>query len=118
VRPTVTDVEWLKKQVRKMAAGRVLAGSGPDACLDLARMQGCRVCIVAGFGSASKMPQSTPHDRLLWILDGYVDVQTADGQETHVSQGESTVLAGGVAYRLVFPQLTIYLLVEGPAEEQ
>jgi hypothetical protein len=114
VQPKVVDVEWLKKQVRKMAAGRVLAGSGPEACLDLAQMQGCRVCIAAGFGAASKTPQSTPHDRLLWILDGYVDVQTVDGQGTHVSQGESTVLAAGAAYRLTFPQLTIYLLVEGP----
>jgi hypothetical protein len=41
-----------------------------------------------------------------------------DGQETHVSQGESTVLTGGVAYRLMFPQLTIYLLVEGPEKDQ
>jgi hypothetical protein len=111
VRPKVTDVEWLKKQARKMAAGRVLAGGGADACLDLAQMQGCRVCIAAGYGSASEVPQAIPHDRLLWILDGYADVHTSDGQVTHISQGESAVLTGGVAYRLVFPQLSIYLSV-------
>jgi hypothetical protein len=114
----VTDVEWLKKQVRKTAAGRVLAGSGTQTCLDLAQMAGCRVCIAAGYGATDKVPQSVPHDRLLWILDGFVDVQTTGGQEFHVSQGESTVLDGGMPYRLVFPQLTIYLLVEGTDEQQ
>jgi hypothetical protein len=113
VAPRVTDVERLRKQVRKMAAGRVLEGTGPQACRDLARMEGCRVCITAGYGPGSKTPQSVPHDRLLWILDGFVNVQGADGRETHVSHGESTVLAAGVPYRLVFPALTIYLLVEG-----
>lgn len=54
MQPRVTDVERVKKDVRKMAAGRV----------------------------------------------------------THVRQGESTILAGGTAYRLVFPQLTIYLRAE------
>jgi hypothetical protein len=107
----VTDVEWVKKQARKMVAARVLAGQGAEARLDLGQIQGCQVRIAAGYGPASKMPQSTPQDRLLWILDGYVDVYTVDGTLTHVSQGESTVLAGGVAYRLVFPQLSIYLLV-------
>jgi uncharacterized cupin superfamily protein len=114
VQPRVTDVERLKKQVRKMAAGRVLAGGGGEACLDLAQMQGCRVAVTAAFGPAGKSAQSVPHDRLLWILDGFVDVQTTDGQVIRVSQGESTVLSGGVAYHLIFPQLTVYLLVEGP----
>jgi uncharacterized cupin superfamily protein len=113
----VTDVELLKKQARKMAAGRVLAGAGASACRDLAQMEGCRVCISAGYGAASKAPQSTPHDRLIWILDGYAQVQTTNGQVTDVSQGESTVLTAGVAYRLTFPQLTIYLLVEGPEKD-
>ena len=114
MQPRVTDVERLKKQVRRMAAGRVLAGGGAEAYLDLGQMDGCRVCIAAGYGPLSPTPQSVPHERLLWILDGFVDVLTTDGQETHVSQGESTVLAAGVGYRLIFPALTIYLLVEGP----
>jgi hypothetical protein len=39
-------------------------------------------------------------------------VHSAAGKVTHISQGESLVLAGGVPVRLVFPQLTIYLSVE------
>ncbi len=112
----VRDVEVLKKQARKTVAGQVLAGSGASACRDLGQMAGCRVCVSAGYGAESEMPRSVPRDRLLWILDGYVDVFTADGQGTSVSQGESTVLAAGVAYRLVFSQLTVYLLVEGPEQ--
>jgi hypothetical protein len=113
----ITDVEVLKKQARKMVAGRVLAGAGASACRDLAQMEGCRVCISAGYGPASDVPQSIPRDRLIWILDGYAHVQTADGQVTDISQGESTVLSASVAYRLAFPQLTIYLLVEGPEKD-
>jgi uncharacterized cupin superfamily protein len=114
----ITDVEVLKKQVRKMVAGQVLAGSGATACRELAPMEGCRVCITAGYGAESGVPRAVAHDRLIWILDGYADISTADGQTTHVSQGESTVLTAGVAYRLVFPQLTVYLLVEGPEGSQ
>jgi hypothetical protein len=108
----VTDVEQLKKKVRKLAASQVLAGGGADVCLDLGQVAGCRARIAAGYGSLSKAPQSVPQDRLLWILDGHVDVHDTGGQVTSVSQGESTVLTGGTAYRLVFPQLTLYLNVE------
>jgi hypothetical protein len=116
VQPKVTDVERVKKEVRKMAAGRVLTGDAADVCLDLARMDGCRVCITAGYGKLSETPQPIPRDRLLWILDGYAEIYDASGRATHVSQGESTILAGGTAYRLVFPQLTIYLRVETEGE--
>jgi hypothetical protein len=108
----VTDVEQLKKKVRKIAAGRVLAGEGADAALELAPVDGCRVCIAASYGPLSKAPQAAPRDRLIWILDGYAEVHAASGSVTHISQGESTVLAGGTPYRLIFPQLTIYLSVE------
>jgi len=108
----VTDVELLKKKVRKMAAGRVLSGDSADVCLDLARMAGCRARIAAGYGTLSDSPQVLPWDRMIWLLDGFAQVHDATGQVTHVSQGESTVLAGGRAYRLVFPQLSLYLLVE------
>ncbi len=108
----VTDVEQLKKKVRKIAAGRVLAGDRADAGLELAPVDGCRVCIAAGYGSLSKTPQAAPRDRLIWILDGYAEVHAASGSVTYVSQGESTVLVGGTPYRLVFPQLTIYLSIE------
>jgi hypothetical protein len=116
VQPRVTDVERLKKKVRKMAAGQVLAGGDADAFLDLARMRGCQARIAAGYGSLSEKPQTLPRDRLIWILDGYVEVHGASGQVLHVSQGESTLLLGGNAYRLVFPQLTIYLSVEAKAK--
>lgn len=36
VQPKVIDVEQIKKQVRKMAAGRVLAGQAAEVGLDLA----------------------------------------------------------------------------------
>lgn len=108
----VTDVERLKAKVRKMAAGRVLAGGVADVGLDLAAMAGCRACLVAGYGSLSAAPRTHSRDRLIWILDGQVDVYDTGGNVNYVRQGESAVLAGGSAYRLVFPQLTIYLLVQ------
>jgi len=37
---------------------------------------------------------------------------TRPKEVTYVSQGESAVLAAGKPFRLVFPQLTIYLAVE------
>ena len=112
MQPVITDVEQLKKQVRKLAAGRVLAGGGADVCLDLAKLKGCRASIAAGYGPLGKAPQPYPHDRLIWILDGYAEIHDSDGKVSHISQGESTVLLGGRAYRLVFPQLSIYLRVE------
>lgn len=112
MQPKVTDVEQLKKQVRKMAAGKVLSGGSADVGLDLARMASCRASIVAGYGPLGKAPEAIPHDRLIWILDGYAEIHAPDGQVTHISQGESTVLNGGTPYRLVFPQLTLYLCVE------
>ena len=116
MQPRVTDVERVKNQVRKLAAGRVLSGDGADVCLDLARIEGCQTRIAAGYGELSQEPQPIPRDRFIWILDGYADIHTAAGRETRVSQGESTVLHGGEAYRLVFPTLTLYLMVE-PGEE-
>jgi len=116
MQPRVTDVERVKKQVRKLAAGRVLSGDGADVCLELARIGGCQTRIAAGFGELSQEPQPIPCDRFIWILDGYAEIHTGAGQETHVSQGGSTVLHGGEAYRLVFPTLTLYLVVE-PGEE-
>jgi hypothetical protein len=105
-------VEQLKKSVRKMAAGRVLVGQRADVGLDLGQLNGCRARILAGYGSLSKAPETVAHDRLLWILDGHGQVLDSTGLVTELSQGESTVLAGGAAYRLVFPHLTLYLLVE------
>ena len=113
VQQRVTDVEQLKKKVRKLAAGQVLAGDRADVCLDLIQMRGCGVRVAAGYGALSKTPQVVARDCLIWILDGYAEVHDAAGQVTHVRQGESTVLAGGAAYRLIFPQLSIYLRVEG-----
>jgi hypothetical protein len=110
--PKVTDVERLKKQVRKLAAGQVLSGGGADVCLDMAQTVGCQARIAAGYGPLSKTPQLIPQDRLIWVLDGYAEIHDSAGQEISVSQGESTVLYGGEAYYLVFPQLTIYLSVE------
>lgn len=112
MKPKVTDVERLKKQVRQLAAGRVLSGGGADVYLDLARLDGCQARIAAGYGSPSKTAQPVPRDRLIWILDGYAEVYDASGRATSISQGESTVLASGQAYRLTFPQLSIYLSVE------
>lgn len=108
----ITDVERLKKEVRKLAATRVLAGESADVCLDLAKMRGCRACLTAGYRSLSREPQQIPRDRLIWILDGYAEIGDESGQCITVSQGECTVLVGGKAYRLTFPQLTLYLSVE------
>jgi len=108
----VTDVERLKKQVRKMAAGRVLSGEPGGVGLDLGRLEGCQVCIRAGYGQLSKGPERLARDCLIWILDGYVEIHDGAGQVTTLSQGESAVLNGGSAYRLVFPQLALYLRVE------
>lgn len=112
MKPKVTDVERLKGQVRQMAAGRVLSGGGADVSLELAQLDGCQVRIAAGYGSLSKTSHPAPRDRLLWILDGYAEIYNASGQMTSISQGESTVLTAGQAYRLTFPQLSIYLSVE------
>jgi hypothetical protein len=112
VKPKVKDVERLKKQVRQLAAGRVLSGGGADVHKELARLDGCQARIAAGYGSPNKTAQPIARDRLIWILDGYAEIYNAHGQVTSVSQGESTVLAGGQAYRLTFPQLSIYLSVE------
>jgi hypothetical protein len=111
--PGVTDVEVLKKKARKMAAGQVLAGGGANIGLPLGELPGCQVRIAAGYGSLSDQPVALPADRLMWILDGFVDVTSASGQVTRVSQGESTVLPAGRPHRLVFPTLTLYLCVEG-----
>ncbi len=112
MQPRVTDVERLKKQVRKLAAARVLAGDSADVCLEIDHVTGCQVRVAAGYGPLSKIPQPIARDRLIWILDGFAEIHGATGQVTHVSQGESTVLVGGQAYRLVFPQLTIYFTAE------
>ena len=116
MQPRVTDVERVKKQVRKLAAGRVLSGDGADVCLELARIEGCQTRIAAGYGELSKEPQPIPRDRFIWILDGYAEIHSGAGRETRISQGESTVLHGGEEYRFVFPTLTLYLMVE-PGEE-
>lgn len=108
----IMDVERLKKEVRRLAAGRVLAGESADVCLDLARMKGCRACITAGYGSLSRELQPISRDRLIWILDGYAEIDDASGRSITISQGESTVLSAGKGYRLTFPQLTLYLSVE------
>jgi hypothetical protein len=112
VQPNVMDVEGLKKQARKLAAARVLAGDSADVSLDLAQLRGCQVRIAAGYGPLSKAAVPISRDRLIWILDGYAEIQDAAGKVNNVSQGESIVLSGGKAYRLVFPQLSIYLSVE------
>lgn len=112
MQPRVTDVERVKSQVRKLAAGRVLSGDAADVCLELAELEGCQARIAAGYGELSKEPQPIPRDRFIWILDGYAEIQTGADQEIRISQGESTVLRRGEAYRLVFPTLTLYLMVE------
>lgn len=112
MQPRVTDVERVKKQVRKLAAGRVLSGDGADVCLELARIEGSQTRIAAGYGELSKEPQPIPRDRFIWILDGYAEIHTGAGGQVRISQGESTILHGGEAYRLVFPTLTLYLMVE------
>jgi hypothetical protein len=108
----ITDVERLKNKARKMAAGRVLVGEAADICLDLARSGGYRASIAAGYGSLSEAAQTIRTDRLIWILDGHAELHPATGATTYLSQGESTVLKAGSAFRLVFPQLSIYLSVE------
>lgn len=108
----ITDVERLKKAVRKLAATQVLTRGSADVCQELGRAGSCQARIAAGFGALSKAPEALERDRLIWILDGYIEVHDTAGQVTYVRQGESTILAGGQAYRLVFPQLAIYLLVE------
>ena len=75
----VTDVEEIKKQVRKQVAGRVLGGETADVSRVLADMDGCRVKIAAGYGALSDAPQAAAHDRMLWILDGYAEVYGAAG---------------------------------------
>jgi hypothetical protein len=112
MQPKVIDVELLKKQVRRLAAGRVLSGDSASVGLDLARTDGFQACIKAGYGELSAAPEKIARDRLLWVLDGYVEIYDASGRMTAVSQGESTVLKGGAAYRLHFPHLTLYLSVE------
>jgi hypothetical protein len=112
MQPRITDVERVKKQVRKLAAGKVLWGDAADVCLDLAQLDGCQVRVVAGYGQLSGEPQKLPCDQFIWILDGYAEIHTAAGAEIRISQGESTVLLAGEAYSLSFPQLTLYLLVE------
>ena len=112
MQPKVIDVEKLKKQVRRLAAGRVLSGDSASVGLDLARTDGFQACIKAGYGELSTAPETIARDRLLWILDGYAEIYDAGGRMTAVSQGESTVLQGGAAYRLHFPHLTLYLSVE------
>ena len=109
----ITDVERLKNKARKMAAGRVLVGEPADICLDLAHGGGYRASIAAGYGSLSEAAQTVHTDRLIWILDGHAELHSAAGATTYLSQGESTVLKAGSAFRLVFPQLSIYLSVEG-----
>ena len=113
----ITDVERLKKAARKTAAGQVLSGGSADVCLDLALLAGCRASIAAGYGPLSAKPQTIPHDRLIWVLDGYAEVHDASGKVTHITSGESTVLRAGESYRIVFPQLTIYLRVEPQKEK-
>lgn len=108
----VTDVEELKKKARKLAAARVLAGDSADVCLDLGQLRGCQARMAAGYGPLSREPEPISRDRLIWILDGYAEIQDATGEVTNVSQGESIILSGGKEYRLVFPQLAIYLRVE------
>lgn len=108
----VTDVEQLKKKVRKLTAGRVLSGDTASACLEMGSVRGCRVLIAAGYGPQGKVAEAVAHDRLLWILDGHVDIYDATDEATTISQGESTVLQAGKPFRLVFPALTIYLMAE------
>ena len=114
--PKITDVERIKKQVRKLAAGKVLWGDTADVCLELARLEGCQVRVAAGYGQLSEGPQPNPCDQFIWILDGYAEIHMEGGAVTRISQGESTILQKDEAYQLLFPQLTLYLLVE-PTED-
>jgi len=108
----VSDVEQLKKRARKQAAAQVFVGGTADLAVDLGPLSGCRASIKAGYGPLGTEPVATPGDRLIWLLDGHAEIESSSGLITHVSQGESTVLAGGFAYRLEFPTLTLYLCVE------
>ena len=110
--PRVSDVEQLKKRVRKQAAAQVFAGGTADLGVDLGPLQGCRARIKAGYGPLSTEPVVTAGDRLVWLLEGHAEIESPSGLITHISQGESTVLAGGIAYRLEFPTLSLYLCVE------
>jgi hypothetical protein len=112
VEPRIVDVELLKKKARKLAAGHVLGGGSADVCLSMGDVQGCHVRIAAGYGETSAELTASATDRLIWILDGHVDVNTAGDVVTPLSQGESTVLPAGELARLTFPTLTVYLLVE------
>ncbi len=111
----VSDVEQLKKRARKQAAAQVFAGGTADLAVDLGPLNGCRASIKAGYGPLSTEPVAVACDRLIWLLDGHAEVESASGLVTHLSQGESAVLAGGFAYRLEFPTLTLYLCVEAGA---
>ena len=115
MQPKVIDVEQLKKKVRQMAAGRVLAGQVAEVGLDLARVGDCQARIQAGYGQVSKPAQTPPRDRFLWVLDGLVEVYDAGGRVATVSQGEGLALSGSKPYRLVFPSLTLYLYLEASA---
>lgn len=106
---TISDVEVVKKRVRKMAAGKVLAGGSADVCLELGSVGGAPVRIAGGYGPLDDAPRPVAQDWLIWVLDGHVEVHTPDGNVTDVRSGESTVLAQGTLCRVVFPQLTIYL---------
>jgi hypothetical protein len=108
----VGDVEQLKKRARKQAAAQVFAGGTADLSVDLGPLHGCRASIKAGYGPLSTVPEATAGDRLIWLLDGHAEIESPSGLITHLSQGESTVLAGGFVYRLEFPTLSIYLCVE------
>jgi hypothetical protein len=107
----------LKKQARRAAANHVLAGSPADVGLEMGQVEGCRVRICAGYGQHTKAPELLERDRLLWILDGLVEVHEPGDKITTLSQGESAVLVAGRSYRLVFPSMAIYLSVERAAED-
>jgi hypothetical protein len=112
----ITDVELLKKQARRTAAGRVLSGDVAEVGLDLGRTESCRTYIAAGYGRTNEMPKPLANERLIWILDGFMEINEPGGRVTTISQGESTILARGRSYRLDFPQLCLYLCVEARTE--
>lgn len=111
--PRVTDVELVKKRVRKLAAGQVLAGGQADVRLGLGELQGCQVRIAAGYGAPATQPSAV--DRFIWVLDGSLEVRGAGGVPAEVRQGECAVLPAGQPADLVFSSLTIYLLVSAEA---
>jgi len=108
----VSDVEQLKKRARKQAAAAVFSGGTADLAVDLGPLQGCRASIKAGYGPLTVEPVAATGDRLVWLLEGHAEIESPSGLITHLSQGESTVLTGGFAYRLEFPTLSLYLCVE------